>query len=79
MKRTTEGAVQTVKTQLPGRGRRGFTLGELMLVVVIISILAGLAIPNYRLVVIKARAASALGDVNVVRTAAANYHARSNR
>ena len=78
MKRTTEGAVQTVKTQLPGRGRRGFTLVELMLVVVIISILAGLAIPNYRVVVIRARAADVLGRIRVVELGVHSYLGENN-
>ena len=48
-------------------GRRGgFTMVELLLVVVIVSILAGLAIPNYRNVVTKARAADLLGRSDVV-------------
>lgn len=59
--------------------RRGFTLVELIVVIAVISILARLALPTFQESVIRARAAAALGDVDVVRTAAANYHARSNR
>jgi prepilin-type N-terminal cleavage/methylation domain-containing protein len=53
--------------------RAGFTLVELLLVMVIISILAGLAIPNYRIMVTKARAADLLGRVDVVEHAAQGY------
>ena len=66
--------------RLGSRGRYGgFTLTEILVVAAVTSILARIALPNFQEAVIQARAASALGDVNVVRTAAANYHARSNR
>jgi prepilin-type N-terminal cleavage/methylation domain-containing protein len=58
--------------------RGGFTLVELVLVVAILSILARLALPSLQEATLRARAAAALGDVEVVRTAAANYHARTN-
>ena len=58
--------------------RRGFTLVELVLVVVIISILAGLAIPNYQNVVTKARAADLLGRINVVDVAVHQYLGENN-
>lgn len=53
--------------------RAGFTLVELMLVVVIVSILAGLAIPNYQVVVTKAKAANILGEIDVVNHAVQSY------
>ena len=62
-----------------GRRRRaGFTLVEMVVVVAVVSIIARIALPNVQEAVIRARAVAALGDVEVVRTAAANYHARSN-
>ena len=78
MRPTTEGVVRTVKTRLPARGRRGFTLVELMLVVVIVSILAGLAIPNYRVVVIRARATDVLGRIRVVELGVHSYLGENN-
>lgn len=52
---------------------------ELIVVIAVISILARLALPSFQESVIRARAAAAMGDVDVVRTAAANYHARANQ
>lgn len=60
------------------RSRRGFTLVEMVVVAAVVSILARIALPNFQESVVRARAVSAVGDVAVVRTAAANYHARSN-
>ena len=53
----------------PGRRGRyaGFTLTEMVVVAAVMSILARIALPNFQEAVIQARAASALGDVNVVR------------
>ncbi len=70
-------------TELPGvaamrRARGGFTLVEMVFVAAVVSIVARIALPSFPESVIRTRAISALGDVDVVRTAAANYHARSN-
>ena len=60
------------------RRRAGFTLVELLLVVVIISVLAAIAIPNYRVVVTRARAADLLGRIDVVEVAVQSYLADNN-
>jgi prepilin-type N-terminal cleavage/methylation domain-containing protein len=68
------------RTPVPTTRRRqaGFTLVELILVVVIISVLAAIAIPNYRVVVTRARAADLLGRIDVVEVAVQSYLADNN-
>lgn len=56
-------------------GKRGFTIVEILVVMAIVGILAGLAIPNMRTVLMRARATEVAGDFEVVRVAAAQYHA----
>lgn len=54
--------------------RRGFTLVELVVVVLVIALLAALAQPNLQKAIIKARAAEAVSTLQVVRVAVLNYH-----
>lgn len=61
----------------PGQvGRRpanGFTLVELAIVVVIIGILASIGVPNMRAALMRAKAAEAVGDLQVLRVAVFSY------
>lgn len=59
----------------PRRG--GFTLVELLVVAAIVGILTGLAIPNMRTVLLRARATELAGDMEVVRLAAHSYNGNS--
>lgn len=54
--------------------RKGFTLVELVVVVLVIALLAALAQPNLQKAIIKARAAEAVSTLQVVRVAVLNYH-----
>lgn len=58
--------------------RRGFTLVELTVVVLIVSILAAIAQPQLHEVLLKARAAEALADMDVIRVAVYQYQSEKN-
>lgn len=55
--------------------RRGFSLIELMIVVLIIATIAGIAIPNMQRALLRARAVDAMADLNAIRVAVLNYQA----
>ncbi|HEX9886563.1 MAG TPA: prepilin-type N-terminal cleavage/methylation domain-containing protein [Longimicrobiales bacterium] len=55
---------------MSARDRQGFTLAELMVVVFIVGIVAGLVIPNVRKALFRADAAHIMGDVYTIRDAA---------
>lgn len=59
----------------PDARRGGFTLIELLVTAAIIGILAGLAIPNMKTILLRARATEMAGDMDVVRVATQNYQA----
>jgi prepilin-type N-terminal cleavage/methylation domain-containing protein len=58
--------------------RRGMTLIELLVVVLIISILAAIAQPQMTQVIVKAKAADVVSDMQAVRVALYNYQADQN-
>lgn len=56
-----------------GTGPRGFSLFELLTVMVLISILSGIAVPILRGAIARADAARVVSDVNTIRLAAFQY------
>lgn len=62
-------------TPRPRRHRPGFSLIELTIVLLIVATLAALAIPTYRSMLVRARAAKVVGEFNTVRLAVFNYYA----
>ena len=59
------------------RGSRGFTLIELMIVVVIVGILATLAVVGYRKLITSSHVSEATGMVQSIRVAQEGYHSET--
>ena len=59
--------------ECPIQGRKGVALIEVLIVLLIISIVAAIAQPRLTSLVVKARAADAISDMQIVRLAAFNY------
>jgi prepilin-type N-terminal cleavage/methylation domain-containing protein len=60
------------------QGVTGATLIELLTVMVVISILAGIALPRLRGAIVKAQAADLIGDMNVIKVAVITYQSDYN-
>lgn len=74
-RKVTSMSFDTQRSHPPAGRRAGFTLVEIMVVAAIVGILAGLAIPNLRTMILRARAAEVAGDMEAVRVAALSYNA----
>jgi prepilin-type N-terminal cleavage/methylation domain-containing protein len=66
--------VKDLSTRRGDSRRGGFSLIELLMAVSIIGIIAGLAIPNMRQMVFRARATEVAADLEVVRVATVSYN-----
>lgn len=58
--------------------RKGFTLLEVLMVVIIIGILAGIALPQYTATIEKARSGEAVANIGSIRTALDRYWYQNN-
>ena len=60
---------------MSGKGRAGYSLVELLLVLALISLIVAITLPNLQRAIVKARATEALSDLNVVKVGVLNYQA----
>ena len=60
---------------MPRRNESGFTLIELMIVVIVVGILAAVAIPMYQIVPERSKATEAVAALSLARTAMRAYYA----
>ena len=68
----------TMRNKLTGRQRQAFTLIELLIVVAIIAILAGIAVPNFLEAQTRSKAARARSDLRTAATALESYAVDNN-
>lgn len=59
--------------------RSGFTLMELMVVMLTVAVLGAIAVPSYQKVTYRARAARLVADMHAIRTAAHQFQAEHGR
>ena len=63
----------------PANRQRAFTLVEIAVVVAIIGLLAALAVPTYRKVMLKSKATAAVNDLRTFSAAFANFNLANSR
>jgi prepilin-type N-terminal cleavage/methylation domain-containing protein len=71
-------SIQQPKTEVVCMSRKGFTLIELVMVIVIIGILSAVAIPKFISLKTEADRAVCQSNVGAVRTAISNFYAQCN-
>jgi len=54
--------------------KRGFTIIELLIVMAVIAILVGIAVPSFRAIQNQAWTAKAQGDIKVIKMACESYY-----
>lgn len=63
----------------PEGERHGFTMVEVLTVMMVVGTLVRMAVPSFHEVLVRARAAEVIGAFETVRVAALNYHADHHR